>query len=452
MVSSDIHANLLASIDSVLASLSFKPAKLTVALSGGLDSVALLHCAHNWCQQHQVQLSAHHVHHGLSRYADDWLSFCQSLCESLGVEFSSTKLTLTREGGESLEACARDARYQALATHETEVFLLAQHQDDQVETGMMMLLRGSGLAGLVGMPAVRQADGKWWLRPWLNIPRQQLHSLAVQQGWQWVEDESNQDVRFDRNFWRQTVLPVIEARYPSYRAAICRSQKLLRESMAIAEDLAAIDLQTCQTQSNSLRLGALLGLADYRAKNVLRHWLVKMHQHQPPSAVWLENLWKQLQTSRIDAEIRIPLPNAVHFVGVYRQELFFETARFTEFSVFTLAVDWHSTAGVVPIPHWQGSLHWQQVNGDGVRLDLLNSEVAILRGRQGGEKIKLSSNTPTKSLKQCWQEKGIPPWQREVAPLLLLADQLAWVPTLGYSNVAKAAPNEMGVVFSWMFD
>ncbi|WP_018151058.1 tRNA lysidine(34) synthetase TilS [Leeia oryzae] len=442
---SSVLQKLLASIDKVLASLSFKPAHVTVALSGGLDSVCLLHVAHQWARQHGVRLAAHHVHHGLNPKADAWLDFCASLCQQLDVDFTSTRLTLERKGGESLEACAREARYAALAAHKTDVFLLAQHLDDQMETCFMQLMRGSGPAGLIAMPVVKQADGHVWIRPWLNVPRAELTEVVLDQGWQWVEDDSNQDTRFDRNFWRQTLLPMLESRYPAYRQAVSRTQGLTHEAWLLSEELAQLDWQQCG-KGASLDLQPFRLLSAHRAKNLLRYWVTRISGLQPPSSAWFENLLMQLSVVRMDAEIQINLPQDRFFIGVYRHMASL-MPRLPVCNEVVLIVS-SLVPGVTPVHAWSGRYVLSRRPGEGLSPRIEQAQLSW-RPRTGGEKLKLGPKTPSKSLKQHWQEHGVAPWLRQTRPLLYVGEQLAWIPGVGYASDWRADADEEGWVFEW---
>ncbi len=182
---------------------------LLVAFSGGLDSTLLLVLAAQYAREHSLPLRALHVHHGLSPHADEWVAHCEAVCQQLAVELLVERVTLIRGNGESLEAQARTARYQRLTARmrEGEWLLTAHHQDDQLETLLLALKRGAGLRGLAGILQSQPFAGGLLLRPLLDMSRAELAEAAASLPFGWVEDESNQDVSYDRNFLRQTLIP-----------------------------------------------------------------------------------------------------------------------------------------------------------------------------------------------------------------------------------------------------
>lgn len=182
---------------------------LLVAFSGGLDSTLLLVLAAQYAREHGLPLRALHVHHGLSPHADEWVAHCEAVCQQLAVELLVERVTLARGNGESLEAQARTARYQRLTARmrEGEWLLTAHHQDNQLETLLLALKRGAGLRGLAGILQSQPFAGGLLLRPLLDMSRAELAEAAASLPFGWVEDESNQDVSYDRNFLRQTLIP-----------------------------------------------------------------------------------------------------------------------------------------------------------------------------------------------------------------------------------------------------
>ena len=201
-----------------------------LALSGGLDSCVLLHLLVQLRPQLPFELRAIHVHHGLQHQADSWQNFCEELCNGYDIPLKSVHLTLNVDSGESLEAVAREARYQAMADQmrEGELLLTAQHRDDQAETLLLQLLRGSGPAGLAAMPPLARFDPGWLARPLLDCSRQSLEEYARRHDLTWQEDPSNQDQRFDRNFIRHQVMPLLRSRWPAAATTLSRAAPLQR--------------------------------------------------------------------------------------------------------------------------------------------------------------------------------------------------------------------------------
>ncbi|MCC7135800.1 MAG: tRNA lysidine(34) synthetase TilS, partial [Nitrosomonas sp.] len=217
--------------------------RLTVALSGGVDSIVLLDMLARLSSVIGFHLSAIHVNHGISRNADQWSHFCQGLCEAFAIPLSIFRVQIHKKNQQSLEAAARDARYQIFTRVDTDYIVLAQHQDDQAETLLLQMLRGAGVKGLSAMPPVRLLTGTSTklLRPLLNVPRTALLYYAQAGNLSWVDDESNTNTDFDRNYLRHQVFPVIEARYPAYRKTLTRVCHHLGEAAQLLDELAQAD-------------------------------------------------------------------------------------------------------------------------------------------------------------------------------------------------------------------
>jgi len=272
-------------VDAALA--AFAPRlPLAVGLSGGADSTALLlGCAARW----PGQVRAIHVHHGLQSAADAFERHCVELCARLRVPLQVQRVDARHAPGQSPEDAARIARYQAfLAAAQVESaqgaiqsIALAQHADDQVETLLLALSRGAGVAGLAAMPAFWQRGGLDWHRPLLAVPGAELRAWLHARGQAWVEDPSNQDPRYTRNRIRARLLPALEAAFPQFRDTFARSARHAAQASELLDDLARQDLAEVGSPP---RIAALRQLGTARQANVLRHWLRQAHQTTPSSA------------------------------------------------------------------------------------------------------------------------------------------------------------------------
>ncbi|WCM52491.1 tRNA lysidine(34) synthetase TilS [Pseudomonas sp. WJP1] len=277
-----------------------------IAFSGGLDSTVLLHLlAHLAKTESLPALSAIHVHHGLQAVADAWPEHCRLVCESLGVPLQVIRVRV--QSGASLERAARDARYAAFseATQANEVLLTAQHRDDQAETLLFRLLRGAGVRGLSGMPRQRPLGKGHLLRPLLEATRAELETYASEHKLSWIEDPSNQDRQFSRNYLRHQVLPTLTLRWPQAVATMARSAAHLSEAQTLLDDLAQIDLSQANTPSDfdwlglpSLELAPLEKLSAARQRNALSHWLEPLTR-LPDSDHW--SGWVDLRDATGDA-------------------------------------------------------------------------------------------------------------------------------------------------------
>ena len=265
--------------------------RLTLALSGGADSVVLLDILAQLRISQYFSLSAIHVNHQISPNAAGWAEFCAQLCVGYKIPFQAVTVDIKRQPGESLEALARDARYQVFSELNTDFVVLAQHLDDQAETLLLQLLRGAGAKGLSAMGEL-QARGEGQgaiIRPLLDVPRRTILDYAAQRGLDWVEDESNADIAYDRNYLRHQVMPLLEQRFPGYRETFFRASRNVAESVELSGDLARIDHEIAVV-NGSLQVDALRKLSGARARNLLRYWLAEF-EISMPSAGRLETFY-----------------------------------------------------------------------------------------------------------------------------------------------------------------
>ena len=276
---------------------AFAPAlPLAVGLSGGADSTALLlACARRW----PGQVQAIHVHHGLQAAADGFEQHCVRLCRELQVPLSVQRLDARPTPGQSPEDAARQARYKAFEAvaldGKSQVAIksiaLAQHADDQIETVLLALSRGAGVAGLAAMPACWERAGLQWYRPLLRVSAADVRHWLREQGQAWVEDPTNTDERFTRNRIRVQLLPVLEAAFPAFRATFARSASHAAQAAELLEELARDDALAVGLPP---QIAPLQRLGRARQANVLRHWLRVDHQ-TTPAAAQLAELLDQIQ-------------------------------------------------------------------------------------------------------------------------------------------------------------
>ena len=264
--------------------------RLLVGLSGGIDSVVLLHAL---VAKHTENLSALHVHHGLSNNADHWASFCAQTAQQLGIPFSLAHVTVERGTPDGLEAAARRARHAVFAAATADWIVLAHHRDDQAETLLFNLLRGTGLAGAAAM---RECNGRL-LRPLLSVGRAEIESYARQHGLEWIEDESNQDTRHTRNFLRHRILAPLTQRFPAAQANLAAAASRFAEALDLLDGLARTDLGV--QDEFPLAIELLQRLDEPRARNVLRYLLAR-HDVPIPSEARLREALRQMLTAAAD--------------------------------------------------------------------------------------------------------------------------------------------------------
>lgn len=407
---------------------SKKPAKrIGIALSGGLDSVVLLDAV---CKAYpRDTLLALHIHHGLQRQADEWLIFCAQLAKRYKIKFDFRLLNLNDQVG-NVEARARTGRYEALLdlceAHNLDHLLLAHHQDDQAETVLLQLLRGAGPSGLSGMGAhkvLQTSSGKrieLW-RPLLEQSRVELAAYAKQHRLQWVEDPSNQNTIYRRNALRKTIMPALATIQPGAIKNLARSAQLLAQTQTLLDRLAHDDAKPL-IKNRAMQITPLLELKTKdlaSANNVLRYWL-KQHQLAMPSMERLEGWWQDL--AGVNSDTHLQWVHDGQIIRAWRGSLHIDPQPIKKEKVARGA--W--TFLPIPAKSKQAGLPWDWYQ------QALHAKTIELRPREGGERLKININMPSKTLKNLYQEAGIPPWQRQI-PLLFINNELIAVEGLGVS-------------------
>lgn len=387
-----------------------------IAFSGGLDSTVLLHQLVCWrAQSPQISLRAIHIHHGLSPFADDWVAHCEQICRQWQVPLCVKRVTLSNEGL-GIEAQARQARYQAFreALLPGDVLVTAQHLDDQCETFLLALKRGSGPAGLSAMARVSPFAETLLIRPLIGESRKSLGQWAERHQLCWIEDESNQDDAYDRNFLRLRVLPQLNARWPHFAEATARSAALCADQEHLLDELLSDKLRMLVDEQGTLDLLALEeSSAAFRAA-VLRRWLAG-HGAPMPSREMLERIWQEIAQAREDAS---PCLRMGQFeLRRYQSRLWWiKPLPGQAGKIFP----WHDIRQPLALPDGLGQL--TMVAGGPLRLPRPDEAVSVrfnapgmlhIVGRHGGRKLK-----------KIWQELGVAPWHRDTTPLLFYGETL----------------------------
>jgi tRNA(Ile)-lysidine synthase len=418
-----------------------------VAFSGGLDSHALLHALSKLRAELGADIGAVHVNHGLQLDADHWESHCQQLCADLKVPYVSLRVDGKALRGESPEAAARSARYTALADWlpAQHCLLTAQHQDDQAETLLLQLLRGSGVNGLAAMPVLTTFGAGRLLRPLLDVTREALYRYAISNRLSWIEDPSNTDTGFDRNYLRRQVLPVLRERWPAVASSLSRSAAHCADAARLLAELAEQDLQALTVRGNTLSLTGLVALPLARQGNVLRHWTRQLSGKTPSAAV-LARILNDVTGSRRDSE---PCVRWGGFeIRRYREELFLlPRAAVPEEQPGTL--DW-ALSGPLALPGVGGVLTATTETGRGIRVAAVPAGCVRVAWRRGGEYCRPAGRGHQHRLKKLFQERGIPPWERSRIPLIYIQDQLAAVAGMWVCEPFQAGPAESGFMINWL--
>ncbi|MBA7932129.1 tRNA lysidine(34) synthetase TilS [Klebsiella sp. RHBSTW-00215] len=387
-----------------------------LAFSGGLDSTVLLHRLVRWREQDPtIQLRAIHIHHGLSANADGWVAHCQQVCQQWQVPLLVERVVLGDEGL-GIEAHARQARYQAfrMALLPGEALVTAQHLDDQCETFLLALKRGSGPTGLSAMSGKSNFAGTKLLRPLLNERRESLYQWAMTHQLTWIEDESNQDDAYDRNFLRLRIVPLLSARWPHFAEAVARSASLCGEQEQLLDEMLAAELATLMAEDGSLAVEPLTTLSAPRRAALLRRWL-GAHNALMPSRDVPERIWREVAQAREDAFPCLRLGDFT--VRRYQQRLHW--VKYIPGQTEAV-LSWPDISEPLLLPADLGELALQPGGalrepnqGDTVTIRFRASGNLHIVGRHGGRKLK-----------KIWQELGVAPWRRDTTPLLFYGETL----------------------------
>lgn len=413
---------------------------LCVGLSGGLDSVVLLHLLAEIRSRRGFLLRAVYVNHGLSPHAGAWADFAVNYAASLGVECQVEAVSLSDWPGLGVEGAARAARYAAFAQQDCDLLLLAQHRNDQAETVLLNLMRGSGLRGLAAMPEWRPLNDKTAIvRPLLGFLRSELEAYAAQHQLSWVEDESNQDCRYDRNFLRNQIIPELASVWPGVVQTLSRVASHAAEADALLQELAADDLKLC-VQEEAFDLQA--ALSPLRLRNALRSWLTGQGLQLETRA--FEELMATSQGAAEDAQPALIWRQRA--IRRYRQKLYITAATITAAEV--QALPWSAEMYSAP---WHGRLNWRQAVA-GISPERLACCQVELRPRLGGEVIRVAPGGPQRSLKHLFQENAVPPWLRQAMPLVYLDGELAAVPGVAVAAAFRPQAGEPALAPFWLPD
>ena len=433
-----------------LSSLS-ENSKYVVAYSGGVDSHVLLYC----CAKLKLPVRAVHVHHGLQSIADEWAIHCQNICEQLDICLDVVNVDAKKLNGQSPEETARNVRYDALCTNlqTGDCLITAQHQNDQAETLLLQLFRTSGVAGLSAMPERKQIGGYDHVRPLLSFTRREIETFANDNGLQWVEDPSNQDVRFDRNFIRENVIPLLQDRWSEISKQLSTVADLQASSLRVLEDMAAIDLanavrtpayksKLCAYDVVSvLSMSELSGLSTERLYNLLRYWILTVLKISPT-----RNLLVEIKKTIINAQQDA---NSVIAYSGYEFRKYQDQLYLLKLNIdldYKEDLIWNAESPL-KIPALKVQLSSVKSTDGGLSVDLLNKSLKVCF-RKGGESFQPEHRQHSQSLKKLLQEEGIPPWERNSFPLLYSGDELIAVVGLWVSRQSVVVKDQE----AWLID
>ena len=450
------------------------PLTFVVGLSGGIDSVVLLHLlsslpsylpfssssseestdlpflnstAQN-TSNHFFFLKAIHINHQLQSNANEWQLFCVSLCEKLNIPIECIFVNAHAKQGEGPEAAARKARYEAFNSvlNEDDVLLTGHHLDDQIETIFLQMLRGTGVDGAAGIRFISQFSTSFLIRPLLIYSRKSIEEYARKNNINWINDPTNDEINFDRNYLRHQILPVLEKRWPSYRETLSRFSSNIRQASELLNEIAEKDyllIKEDDTQSfaHCLDINKLKELSISRQNNLVRHWL-SVEGYSPPS----KNLLTQIHAAiaaRIDASPIVSWANVE--LRRYKNKIYLlDKNREKIPQNFSLKISNWRQGERVKIPGY-GVLELMSSENDGIKSSCFSSEDIQIKLRQGGEKCKPKNRNKSQVLKKIFQEKNIPPWCRDTIPIVFIDGEIAAVVNEFYCS-PFAAENETGLI------
>ncbi len=421
---------------------SAAPSRYLVAYSGGLDSTVLLHALRQADLAAGQPIVAVHVDHGLQAKARAWERHCRQFAKRLGVRYVARRVEIRDSDPRGVEAAARGERYRVLAdlTQAGDHVLTAHHQEDQAETLLLNLMRGSGTAGLAGIGEVQPFGKGLLLRPLLGVPRAELEAYAAAHALAWCEDPSNADSRYDRNYLRHQVLPALRGRWPAVSARLARSAELLAEASELQDELAALDLAALGGDPARLDLEGLRRLSPARQRNVLRSAIRRQGLPAAPSTR-LQQALDELLPAPPDAQPLVRWPGGE--LRRYRGSLYVLPP--VEYGVPRETLVLPADGRAVPLGSSLGHLRLERAPR-GIDPALV-AEGLRISFRAGGETLRPAGREHTHALKKLLQERGVLPWMREFVPLLYAGGELVAVGDLW---VADQAVRAEGYVVRWM--
>lgn len=417
-----------------------------IAYSGGLDSHVLLHVLANIKNEIKPELMAVHVNHGLSRHAESWQKHCQSVCENYAIKILTFTIDIAQKNNKGTEAFARKKRYEIFANlmMDHDLLLTAHHLNDQAETMLLQLIRGSGPDGLAGMPRSREFSNGFLVRPLLDYSREEIHEYALNESLHWVEDESNKLNQYDRNYLRNEIIPGLLTRWPGALKTICRATRHQAEARNLINEIAENDLEAaCRNAWSKIDLTEFDKLSLVRKRNVLRAW-IKRNRMEIPNAQIIEKIndeviyansernpcinWEGAEVRRYRGFLYImrPLPN--HDVKTT--------------TIWDLKEKLNLTSGCLKADLSEGC---------GIRREIISSDSVEIRYRQGGERIRPSGRDHSHELKKLYQDEGVLPWLRDRIPLIYFENELIAVGDLWVEHKYAASQSEPGWQIKWVW-
>ena len=418
------------------------PNKFCIAFSGGVDSTVLLHVMKNIIDE-KSQIRAIHINHNIVDNSKVWSKTCKSICKNFGIDIEIISLEVTHIGY-GLEAAARDERYKKLKEklYENEYLLTAHHEEDQMETVFLRMARGTGLDGLQGINEKYSFGEGIIFRPMLEVSKTSVMDYAKEHQLKWVEDSSNQDTHFDRNFLRKKIIPQFRERWPSIASSVSRLSQLSAQNIKILNQIAEEDIGPIANM-NELPLAKLLDKSFERANNMLRY-IILANGMSIPSMKTLQDGLKEMLDPETDKSV---IAWKDYCIRKYKNHLYFLSNSDLEPNKVDVKIPWE-IGKTVNLGENIGTIEATFIHGDGLSIEKCKNKLTISY-RQGGELIKPIGHRINKSLKNLFQENQILPWMRDKIPLIYYQDELVSVADLWFNQNYVASQNEAGFVVNW---
>ena len=418
------------------------PNKFCIAFSGGMDSTVLLHVMKNIIDE-KSQIRAIHINHNIVDNSKVWTRTCKSICKNFGIDIEIISLEVTHNGY-GLEAAARDERYKKLKEklYENEYLLTAHHEEDQMETVFLRMARGTGLDGLQGINEKYSFGEGIIFRPMLEVSKTSVMDYAKEHQLKWVEDSSNQDTHFDRNFLRKKIIPQFRERWPSIASSVSRLSQLSAQNIKILNQIAEEDIGPIANM-NELPLAKLLDKSFERANNMLRY-IILANGMSIPSMKTLQDGLKEMLDPETDKSV---IAWKDYCIRKYKNHLYFLSNSDLEPNKVDVRIPWE-IGKTVNLGENIGTIEATFIHGDGLSIKKCKNKLTISY-RQGGELIKPIGHRINKSLKNLFQENQILPWMRDKIPLIYYQDELVSVADLWFNQNYVASQNEAGFVVNW---
>lgn len=418
------------------------PNKFCIAFSGGMDSTVLLHVMKNIIDE-KSQIRAIHINHNIVDNSKVWTKTCKSICKNFGIDIEIISLEVTHNGY-GLEAAARDERYEKLKEklYENEYLLTAHHEEDQMETVFLRMARGTGLDGLQGINEKYSFGEGIIFRPMLEVSKTSVMDYAKEHQLKWVEDSSNQDTHFDRNFLRKKIIPQFRERWPSIASSVSRLSQLSAQNIKILNQIAEEDIGPIANM-NELPLAKLLDKSFERANNMLRY-IILANGMSIPSMKTLQDGLKEMLDPETDKSV---IAWKDYCIRKYKNHLYFLSNSDLEPNKVDVRIPWE-IGKTVNLGENIGTIEATFIHGDGLSIEKCKNKLTISY-RQGGELIKPIGHRINKSLKNLFQENQILPWMRDKIPLIYYQDELVSVADLWFNQNYVASQNEAGFVVNW---